>query len=196
MWGITKDSKLLQNKNRLCSKTCGGHEIIKDDKTYIISGIGWQVTTQSRVLDPTPKIINTTKVKQKEICRIEDPTPKWIYEAKILYVQLMDNCAMFRQTAPPLTTRITTFTILGPDGFSAGKNAKEHLAVDWWISVSPRPLLEERRERERHIFPTLGVQLFSLSPPSFSIQLLLFHPSFSGCIPYYFHGKKAKLKRR
>ncbi len=174
VWGITKDSKLLQNKNRLRSKTCGGDEKIgTKPKLSQRSGDKWQHSQECWI----PPKDNRTEVKQKEICWIEDCTLKCIYEVKILYIQLIDNCAMFRQTAPPLTTRLTPLTILGPDGFAAGKNAKKQVCP--WMGEFPCPPPPPRGKHRvwGSFFPPLGSSYF-LSPPllspfssSFSIRL-------------------------
>ncbi len=44
-----------------------------------------------------------------------DPTPRWIYEAKVLYRPVCSN------KVPLSTTPTTPITVLGPDGFAAGK---------------------------------------------------------------------------
>ncbi len=90
------------NKNRLCSKTCGIDNIVKNSKEknyseilselYIMSG-----NSSGLDLDPTPKRNHRAEVSGRILadCHfLVDPTPKRIYSAEERYSGDM-------QTAPP-----------------------------------------------------------------------------------------------
>ncbi len=71
-------------------------------------------------MDPTPENILTEK--KTTMLKPKDPTP----EEKYAWVKGSTTEPFVRQTRPPTTTTSpTTHTVLGPDGFAAGKSRKE-----------------------------------------------------------------------
>ncbi len=123
-----------ENKNRLCSMTCGGDEIVLtklSGKSPYYIAIRDRVTTQSWVLDPTPKRIHRTEVKQKEIGWVVLRIPPRSAFMKPKYRTVdreLSNCS-------PTTTRTTTLTVLGHDGLAAGEKWENRalLCFQLWL---------------------------------------------------------------
>ncbi len=99
------------------------------------------MTGNSSGLDPTPKRNHRSEFIGRILadCHfLVDPTPKRIYSAEVRYSKRRyTNCS------PPTTTTTptTTYTVLGTDGFAAGKNRVENFAsiVTTFVSKRWRP---------------------------------------------------------
>ncbi len=90
-------------------------------KNLLFKNIKNMITIRLRVLagsHPKENLIEPKSTKGNYLrLGTWTPPPKWIYEANVLH---RPACS---KKVPPSTTPTTTITVLGPDGFAAGKKA-------------------------------------------------------------------------
>ena len=101
------------------------------------------MTGNSSRLDPTPKKKLRAEVSGRILadCHfLVDPTPKRIYSAEVRCSKRRHaNCSPPTTTTTPTTT---TYTVLGPDGFAAGKKGK---GGGIWALFEPIPRIRRGR---------------------------------------------------